>query len=260
MRLSVIGICLIALLCLSTGCTTVQQGAVVGGGLGAGTGAIWAHNVGKLDSMEGALVGLAAGGLAGALVGDLLDECKDKAREEELQQHICDLEGKLADKDKTISDLKDEIAKLKKELASRPEVQVDGDGGRIRFTVLNEVLFDSGKAKIKAEGLETIDAVMKVIQKNYPDRQINVEGHTDSDPIKISGWKTNWELSAARALALVHHMIDEKAMDADSLSAQAFSMYKPVASNDTDEGKRQNRRAVIVVMPKEDLIVKECEK
>lgn len=256
MRICTVTLVLLVVLGLASGCTRVQQGAIVGGGLGAGGGAVWAHNKGKLDTAEGALVGFAAGGMVGALVGDMLDECADKDRLEKLQQQISDLEGKLAGKDKTIDDLKDEIARLKKELNSK-QVQVTEENGQIRFTILNEVLFDSGKAGLKAEGKDVINDVASLIKDHYSDRTIGIEGHTDSDPIKNSGWKSNWELSAARSLTVLHFMSSEQDMNEEMMSAHAYSMYRPVASNDSEEGKKQNRRAVIVVMPPKDKIVTE---
>lgn len=247
---------LLFVLVLTSGCNRTQQGALIGGGIGAGTGAIWTHNSsGKLHGAEGTLIGMAAGGLAGALVGNMLDEVdarKDEARHE---QEIEDLNSKLADKDRTISDLRREIDQLKKDLANRPEVKVEESKGTIRFTILNEVLFDPGKDKLKPEGKKVIDAVTDIIKQRYADREINVEGHTDTDPIKVSGWKTNWELSAARSLAVVHYLIGNGKVAPEKMSGQAFSEYRSIASNSTPEGKAQNRRAVIVVMPAEGKIV-----
>lgn len=249
---------LLMVLALTSGCTRTQQGALIGGGIGAGTAAIWVHNSsGKLSDAEGTLIGMAAGGLAGALVGDMLDEVETNKEKADLNQQISDLNSKLADKDKTIDDLKREIDQLKKDLANRPEVKVDESKGKIRFTILNEVLFDSGKDKLKPEGKQVIDAVADIVKQRYADREVNVEGHTDADPIKVSGWKTNWELSAARSLAVVHYLIGNGKVAPEKMSGQAFSQYRSIASNETPEGKAQNRRAVIVVMPAEGKVVKE---
>lgn len=259
MRNLAIVLALVMVLGLTSGCTTAQKGAVIGGGIGAGTGAIWVHNsAGKLSDAEGTLVGMAAGGLVGALVGDALDECKTKKQLKDLNGKIDDLKKQVNEKDKKISDLNAEIEKLKKELADC-KAKVDAFDGKIRFTILNEVLFDSGKDVLKADGKKTIEQVAEVIQKHYGDRKLVVEGHTDTDPIKVSKWKSNWELSAARSLAVVHFMIDGCKIAPATFSAQAFSEYAPVAGNDTKEGKMQNRRAVITVMPANE-VVKEREK
>jgi chemotaxis protein MotB len=74
-----------------------------------------------------------------------------------------------------------------------------------------------------------------------------VEGHTDSDPIRHSGWKSNWELGAARSLTVLHYLADKAGVDPAMMSAATFSKYQPVAGNDNAQGKAQNRRAVIVI-------------
>jgi flagellar motor protein MotB len=254
------------------GCTTAQKGAVAGGAVGAGTGAIIANNAGILNSTEGAGVGLAAGGLVGALVGDAIDENQTRKREQEMQAQIgalqgelagrdrdvASIRGELAGKDRAVVDMQAELERLRAELGGqRPEVKVESVNGTIRFTILDEVLFDSGKADLKKEGLATLDSVLKVTERDFPGRLLVVEGHTDADPIKHSAWKSNWELSAGRSLAVVHYLVEKKGVGPERVSAQAFGQYRPVAPNDTTANKRQNRRAVIVVMPPEQNIIVE---
>jgi len=76
-----------------------------------------------------------------------------------------------------------------------------------------------------------------------------VEGHTDNEPIKYSGWRSNWELSSGRALAVVHYLIDKRNLEPDRIRAVGFGEFQPVASNDAPEGRRQNRRVEIVILP-----------
>jgi len=233
---------------LASGCTSAQKGAAAGGAIGATSGAIWANNCGKLDSWEGAGVGLATGGLIGALIGDGWDYYQNKQKDDAQGVQIAALQGDLAGKDRTLADLQAELDKLRGELSQKP-VSVESKDGTIRFTILNEVLYDAGKAELRPAGLAALDSVLDVIQKEYPGRAIIVEGHTDSDPIKSSGWKSNWELSAARSLTVVHYFVEKKGVAPEQLSAAAFGEFKPAAANDTTANKRLNRRAVIVVMP-----------
>ncbi|MFH1782408.1 MAG: OmpA family protein, partial [Candidatus Omnitrophota bacterium] len=79
---------------------------------------------------------------------------------------------------------------------------------------------------------------------------IGIEGHTDNEPIKYSGWKSNWELSTARATSVLHYIVDERGIAPERVSATGHGEFKPVSSNDTEDGKRQNRRVEIVVLPK----------
>ncbi len=247
---------------LLTGCTMTQKGAAIGGAVGAGAGAFWANQMpsAAIDGpYTGAGVGLAAGGLAGALIGDALDETKNKDREDDLSTKVGALQGELAGKDKTVGDLQGELDRLKAELAKKPEVVkdvlVEVKDGQIRFTILNEVLFDAGKAELREDGLNTLNEVLDLVKKDFPDRRLMVEGHTDNDPIKASGWKSNWELSAARSLAVVHYMMDKKDVAGDKVEASACGEFRPVSPNDTAANKKLNRRAVIVVMPPQSDIV-----
>ncbi|MFA4944755.1 MAG: OmpA family protein [Lentisphaeria bacterium] len=247
--------------------TPAQQGAIGGGAVGAGTGAIWAHNAGILDSGEGAAVGLAAGGLVGALVGDALDEYNTKPAIDALNNQVGDLNRQLAGKDVELDGLRRQVEDLNRQLAAQPvapgaeplaggleNVQVEAKDGQIRFTILSEVLFDSGKANLKKDGASTLDAVLAMVEKDFPGREIAIEGHTDSDPIKVSGWKSNWDLSFARSMAVLSHFANQKGVAPDRLKAVACGEFHPVVANDSATNKRRNRRAVIVVMPPQDMI------
>lgn len=117
------------------------------------------------------------------------------------------------------------------------------------ITVVGDLLFDSGKAKIRREGYAVLDKVAQVLAEDVPDLEVGIEGHTDNQPITHSGWKSNWELSVARALSVVHYLIDEKTIPPERLSAIGYGEYNPVAYNDTREGRQLNRRVEIVILP-----------
>jgi chemotaxis protein MotB len=90
----------------------------------------------------------------------------------------------------------------------------------------------SGKDIIKPDGKLSLDKVAQVLNRDVPNSQVAVEGHTDTDPIKYSGWKSNWELSSARALAVVHYLVDECKVGPQRLSANGYGEFHPVALND----------------------------
>jgi chemotaxis protein MotB len=117
------------------------------------------------------------------------------------------------------------------------------------ITVVSEVLFDSGKAKLKPESLGTLDKVAKILRENVPENNIDIEGHTDNEPIKHSNWKSNWELSAHRALSVLEYL-ESKGVESARLSASGYGEYQSVASNDSKEGRELNRRVEIVIRPK----------
>lgn len=117
------------------------------------------------------------------------------------------------------------------------------------ITVLGDVLFDSGKAKIRPEAYAILDKVASVLKENVPEFNVGIEGHTDNAPIKVSGWKSNWELSTARALSVLHYLVEKDGISPDRLSAIGYGEYRPVASNDTREDRQLNRRVEIVILP-----------
>jgi chemotaxis protein MotB len=166
--------------------------------------------------------------------------------------------GRRVDVEK-ISRLKSELSEIeraKKELEDRlskeisdKEVKVEMMEKGLVITFVAEVLFDSGKVALKDDSLEKIAKVANVLQSTVPDLKVGVEGHTDNEPIKHSGWKSNWQLSSERALSVLQYLT-EKGVAPERLSAIACGEYRPVASDDTKEGRQKNRRVEIVVLPK----------
>jgi flagellar motor protein MotB len=249
-------LCVVAVSVMTlTGCSWTQRGALVGGGVGAGVGALIGHHSSKCDPCDAALIGLGAGALAGALLGDLIDIQNMRA----LEARVAELEGMLAARQaeldaKTkelaaaqarIAELEREVAELRKKLG---EVKVVGD--EIIISLLGETLYAPGKAELTAQGRATLDKAMGVIREQFPDREIVVRGHTDNQPIRYSGWKSNWELGAARSLGVLHYLMDKHGVKGENISAATYSYYRPVADNASPEGRQQNRRAEIVILPK----------
>ncbi len=126
------------------------------------------------------------------------------------------------------------------------DVAFDPQAGTITVTLPNAILFDAGKANLKKSTSTELDHILSVLQQKYANRQIDVVGHTDSDPIKKSKWKDNWELSAQRALSVVRYLIDG-GTPKDTIRAVGRGESHPVASNATASGKAKNRRVEIVV-------------
>jgi chemotaxis protein MotB len=158
-----------------------------------------------------------------------------------------------------ISTLKQELSELeraKKELEDRlrreindKEVSIEMLGRGLVITFVSEVLFDSGKATLKADSLEKLAKVAGVLQTTVKDLRVGIEGHTDNVPIQRSGWKSNWELSSARAMSVLHYLIDTEGLEPNRLSGTGYGEFHPVASNDTKEGRQKNRRVEIVILP-----------
>lgn len=151
---------------------------------------------------------------------------------EELEQAKRDLENRLA---KEISD---------------KQVLLEQTARGLIITMANDILFDSGKAKLKKNAYSVLDKIAQVLNETVPERDIGVEGHTDTVPIKHSGWKSNWELSSARATNVLHYLIG-KGVQPQRLSAIGYGEFKPIDTNDTKAGRARNRRVEIIILPKE---------
>jgi chemotaxis protein MotB len=144
---------------------------------------------------------------------------------------------------------KDELTKALQEELSEYKAKLQITERGLVLTFLAEVFFDSGKEVIKKEAFPALDKVAKVLNEKVPDSPVAIEGHTDNEPIKYSGWKSNWELSCHRALAVLHYFTDNGNIKPERLSANGYGEYRPVAANDIEESRQQNRRVEIVIMP-----------
>ena len=137
---------------------------------------------------------------------------------------------------------------LSKEIEDK-QVKLEMMGKGLVITIVGDVLFDSGKAKIRPESYPILDKVATVLKENVPGLNVGIEGHTDNVPIKFSGWKSNWELSTTRALSVLHYLVEEKNIFPERVSALGYGEYRPVASNSTKEDRQLNRRVEIVILP-----------
>ena len=165
----------------------------------------------------------------------------------ELQQAVAETESEL---DRLHSAQNELMSELEQEIADK-QVQVEPIRDQLRVEMVDEVLFDSGRSELKPEGVAILIKVANVLRKTEG-RSIEVQGHTDNVPIRgalAARYPTNWELSAARATNVVRVLQDEAGVDPTVLSAAARSEYRPRASNDTEEGRRQNRRIEILLGP-----------
>ena len=169
--------------------------------------------------------------------------------------------AKIRERDVKISELKDELARLREAktiLESRLRSEIDAKQVKLDMaerglviTFMAEILFDSGKAKIKSEGAKILEKIGRVIREEGITNDIGIEGHTDNEPIKYSGYKSNWELSTARATSVLHYLDDSCRLSPERMSATGYGEYRPVVSNDTPQGRRENRRVEIVIKPEE---------
>jgi chemotaxis protein MotB len=162
-----------------------------------------------------------------------------------------------AQKIEDLSNQLDELSQAKRLLEERLGQEISDKQVKLQMmqkglviTVVGDLLFDSGKAKIRSEAYPLLNKVSAVLKDNMAGFNIGIEGYTDNVPIKHSNWKSNWELSTARSLSVLHFLVNEKGISPERLSAIGFGEYRPVSLDDTKEGRKLNRRVEIVIQPK----------
>jgi chemotaxis protein MotB len=176
----------------------------------------------------------------------LKTEEADKAR---LEQERAAKEEEI----KRLTRTQEELSRSLRDEIAKGTITIQQVRDRLTINMVDRVLFDSGQAQIKPAGIKVLKQVGDVL-KTVTDKQIRIEGHTDNVPISIKlqdRFKTNWELSTARATTVVRYLIDQGGVDRQSLSAVGYAETHPVASNETDEGRSANRRIEIILYPKD---------
>jgi len=183
------------------------------------------------------------------------ENVKQQDQVDELQDQLSDLKGEKASVEGRVDRLRSTyealIADLKDQIEKR-EVTIEAFEERLSVSFVDRILFDFGKASITPEGREVLEKVGGIL-KDVQDERIRVIGHTDDVPILPEyryRFPSNWELSAARAAAVVRHFQRETGLDPENLEAVGRSFYHPVASNETADGRSQNRRVEIAIAPK----------
>ncbi|MGD0585342.1 MAG: OmpA family protein [Oryzomonas sp.] len=181
----------------------------------------------------------------------------------DLRQKVADLEGenrKLGDEIATLQKAKEEKVKevsstyehllenMKSEIA-QGQVTISELKGKLTVNMEAAILFDSGKADVKPDGIIILLKMVPTL-KEVKDKSIRIEGHTDNVPIRSAQFPSNWELSAARAINVAKYL-QQQGLDPANLSAAAFSEFKPVADNESKEGRAKNRRIEITLVAKD---------
>lgn len=182
------------------------------------------QNVDKLSSEKGQMA-------------QFLDDAK--ARLEELRKQKAAAEARAAA-------FRDLMQKLRS-MIDAGQLKVVIREGRMLIALESDVLFDSGKTDIKADGKTALGKLAQALA-TIPDRRFLVAGHTDDLPIKTARFPSNWELSTARAVEVTRFLV-ANGMRPQVLAAGGYGEFDPIAANDTSEHRAQNRRIEIILQP-----------
>ena len=185
-------------------------------------------------------------------------------QEEQLKAQVVDLQVRLRDSEAQNTALREELGDAQAKSARRQLAAVSAGGAPAGGTAGDAVTaapvapvaeqtftvpdpFTAGKATLKPAAVSELSRIATAIKRDYAGRMVRVEGHTDGDPIRKSGWKDNWELSCERAATVVRQLVT-LGIPAENVHVAGYGEHRPVADNKTAAGKSKNRRIEIVVM------------
>ena len=178
-------------------------------------------------------------------LSDTIEGLKMELSQEKLA--VQQKEGEISQLERTRREIE---TSLKDQIAQK-DIKLEEIEGKLKVTFVDKILFDSGSVMIKPKGQEVLLKLADSFRDNK-DQNIVVEGHTDDVQIGsalLDRFPTNWELSTARATAVVRFLQEKGNIEPERLTASGFSFYRPVATNETPEGRKENRRIEIILVP-----------
>jgi chemotaxis protein MotB len=133
---------------------------------------------------------------------------------------------------------------------SKGSIDVKRDSRGVVISVADKYFFDSGSSDLKENSRDVLDKIASVLNRYL--NMIRIEGHTDNVPINNGNFPSNWELSASRAINVAKYLVKSHNIQPNRITTVGYSEYKPVASNDTLEGRGKNRRVEIVILTEKE--------
>jgi chemotaxis protein MotB len=167
----------------------------------------------------------------------------------DLQGEVTELQGDLAAERERTARLNTDLEAALSDMRSKEQVWMQEREGLTHITLDGEVTFASGSARLTSDGKDILDRIWEVIGQ-YPERTILIEGHTDDVPIAPKWqhrFKSNWELSSARAHSVLHYVRGKYNTDPSKIGAVGYGQHRPIADNGSPEGRKLNRRVMITI-------------
>ena len=180
------------------------------------------------------------------------------------RQQIADQQKRLQQLQALIDLQKQKAAELRKKMTdalvgfSANELTVSQKNGKVYVSLSENLLFPSGSAVVNDKGKAALKKLADVLNVN-PDITVDIEGHTDSNPMKGPKFEDNWALSVGRATSIVRILVNDYKVAPERVIASGHSQYDPVETNATPEGRSKNRRTEIILSPKLDELYKLLE-
>lgn len=193
-----------------------------------------------------------------------------RSENEDLQQRNEELNQTVSDLRETLTNLRERVNQLQQNRQQEQTTEADespgGDiqipddlsdqvnrievNGRVGLRPEESILFLPGSANLTEEGQQAVQSLVDVLQQLDSDVRFRVAGHTDNQPIQQAAdqFPTNWHLSVSRATTVAMNLIDE-GIEEDRIEIAGYADTRPIASNDSEEGRRQNRRVEVIILP-----------
>jgi chemotaxis protein MotB len=188
---------------------------------------------------------------AGQFSTDAADKASQLSQSKEQlaaeQARLIQLQALMDQQKKSIEDIRKKMSEALVGFTSK-ELTVSIKNGKVYVSLQENLLFPSGSASVNPNGIQALGKLAAVLNVNT-DITVNIEGHTDSIPIRSNLYPDNWALSTARAVSIVRVLIKNYQVDPVRLTASGQSQYDPVESNSTPQGRAQNRRTDIILSP-----------
>lgn len=148
-----------------------------------------------------------------------------------------------------LENLKKQLDKYIKEKGLTTELSTKLNHSQLMVTISDNALFASGSAALKDESRDLAAAISKMLQQ-YPEYELIVSGHTDDQPINTREFKSNWDLSSSRAIRFMDVLLQNTQLQPERFSAIGYGQYRPLAANDTIDGRAKNRRVEVSIIRK----------
>ncbi len=184
--------------------------------------------------------------LEAKLISTAKDKGQLKASLDEMTQAMNEMRERREEQQKRLAEFKD-LSNRFKSLTDSGALSVKVANGKMIVQLGSDVLFPSGSSRLSAQGKQTIEEISKTLAQ-IPEKSYQVEGHTDNVPISTAQFPSNWELASSRAINVMKTMIDV-GLSPTRVSAASYGETSPIQSNETAEGKAQNRRIEIAIVP-----------
>ncbi|MDA5561443.1 flagellar motor protein MotB [Exiguobacterium sp. MMG028] len=151
-----------------------------------------------------------------------------------------------------LDELKEDVNQYIKKNGLESQIKATINSSGLVLTIQDRALFNLGEATLDADAQNVAQNISQILEKAGK-REIVVSGHTDNIPINTARFPSNWELSSARATAFMRGLLTNDALNPAQFTLASYGEFKPIATNDTEEGRSKNRRVEVLIKPLVDL-------